>query len=204
MAPKRWVRRPDNRRAEIVEAALKSFSAKGFATSRIEDVAHAAGVSKALVYLYFDDKDDLLRAAVRDTLAHKLTGGGVWLGHDLASAVRALWEFSRQEWFLALAALALDEGARRPPLGISYARAVQDAILTPLAALLARGTRAGELRSIDADEAAAMVFDLLVMRSLAARRGSGNPSRGETPAPLVDFVLHALREPPRIPQADGY
>src|ERR1700757_4733588 len=58
-------RRKDARPGEIVAAALASFAERGFAATRLEDVAAAAGISKGTIYLYFPTKEDLFRAVVR-------------------------------------------------------------------------------------------------------------------------------------------
>ncbi|KAB8194881.1 TetR family transcriptional regulator [Nonomuraea phyllanthi] len=57
------------RRQEILDAAVRVFARKGFATSRIEDVAAAAGIAKGTVYLYFDSREALLAAAFEDYAA---------------------------------------------------------------------------------------------------------------------------------------
>ncbi|MBF6229942.1 TetR/AcrR family transcriptional regulator [Nocardia farcinica] len=54
------------RRAEILDAAVRVFARKGFAASRVEDVAAAAGIAKGSVYLAFDSREDLLRAIFED------------------------------------------------------------------------------------------------------------------------------------------
>ncbi|WP_067544908.1 TetR/AcrR family transcriptional regulator [Nocardia crassostreae] len=51
------------RRQEILAAAVRVFARKGFAASRIDDVAAEAGIAKGSVYLYFDSRDALLDAA---------------------------------------------------------------------------------------------------------------------------------------------
>ncbi|NNH73862.1 TetR/AcrR family transcriptional regulator [Nocardia uniformis] len=51
------------RRQEILDAAVRVFARKGFASSRIDDVAAEAGIAKGSVYLYFDSRDALLGAA---------------------------------------------------------------------------------------------------------------------------------------------
>lgn len=51
------------RREEILAAAVRVFARRGFAASRIDDVASAAGVAKGSVYLYFDSREELLHAA---------------------------------------------------------------------------------------------------------------------------------------------
>lgn len=54
---------PQARRGEILDAAVRVFARKGFAASRIEDVAAEAGVAKGSVYLSFESREALLRAA---------------------------------------------------------------------------------------------------------------------------------------------
>lgn len=56
--PKRR-RDPEERRAEILAAAFALFSERGFAATRIEDVAARAGIAKGTVYLHFPDKEAL-------------------------------------------------------------------------------------------------------------------------------------------------
>lgn len=204
MANKKWVRRPEARRPEILSAALKAFSDNGFAETRLEDVAADAGVSKALIYLYFEDKEEVLRAVIRETLEMRLESGSIWLGYDLASAVRTLWQLAREDWFLDLSRLALEEGTRRRPLGAAYARTIEERILRPLEVLIGRGRESGELRDVAPGETARTVYYLVVSRELWRRSEPAATPGTSSKAAIVEFVLHALNEPPRLPQADGF
>ncbi len=56
------------RQDAILKAALDVFIEKGFAAARLEDVAGRAGVAKGTVYLYFDSKEALFEALVRQTV----------------------------------------------------------------------------------------------------------------------------------------
>ena len=51
--------RQAERREKILAAALEEFSARGFAATRLDDVARRAGVAKVTIYLYFRDKESL-------------------------------------------------------------------------------------------------------------------------------------------------
>ena len=62
-------RRPADRPAEILSAALEVFAARGFQAARLEEVAKRAGVSKGALYLYFETKADLFRAVVTDAIS---------------------------------------------------------------------------------------------------------------------------------------
>jgi AcrR family transcriptional regulator len=67
-APRRWTRRKDARPTEILAAALDCFAERGFAGTRLDDVAARAGVTKGTVYLYFPNKEELFKAVVREGL----------------------------------------------------------------------------------------------------------------------------------------
>ena len=71
-AAPRWRRRKTARPGEIAAAALEVFAEKGFAAARLEDVAARAGISKAALYLYFDNKTDLFRAVVAQAVSPNL------------------------------------------------------------------------------------------------------------------------------------
>src|ERR1700756_3589613 len=61
----RWRARQDARPAEILEAALDCFAERGFAATRLDDVAARAGVTKGTAYLYFKNKEELFKAVAR-------------------------------------------------------------------------------------------------------------------------------------------
>jgi AcrR family transcriptional regulator len=68
-------RRKDARPAELLEAALTLFVEKGFAATRSEEVARAAGVSKGTLYLYFPSKEELLKAVIQHFLGTEIETG---------------------------------------------------------------------------------------------------------------------------------
>lgn len=68
----KWTRRKDDRPGELISAALDLFIEKGFSATKLSEVAACAGVAKGTVYRYFDTKEDLFRAVVRDALSSNL------------------------------------------------------------------------------------------------------------------------------------
>jgi len=52
----------EQRRKQILDVALEMFDEKGFANTRVSDIAETAGISKGLVYHYFSTKLDILKA----------------------------------------------------------------------------------------------------------------------------------------------
>jgi len=73
LLPQRRLRK-ERRPAEILDAAFAEFAAKGFAATRLDDVARRAGVAKGTIYLYFRDKEQLFRAMVRKVLVPVIEG----------------------------------------------------------------------------------------------------------------------------------
>jgi AcrR family transcriptional regulator len=62
--PSKREQQRQERRLQILQAALAVFSERGFHASNVSDVAAAAGVSQGTIYWYFESKEDLLTAAV--------------------------------------------------------------------------------------------------------------------------------------------
>lgn len=60
------------RTKQIIEAAIGVFAEKGFYPARMEDISDAAGLSKATIYLYFKDKDALIKAIAVEVFHHEL------------------------------------------------------------------------------------------------------------------------------------
>lgn len=68
-APPMASRDPDATRRKLLDAAREEFSDKGIDGARVDAIAARAGVNKQLVYYYFESKDGLFRALLRDRLA---------------------------------------------------------------------------------------------------------------------------------------
>jgi AcrR family transcriptional regulator len=68
----RWERRSAERPLEIITAAVRLFSQKGFAATRLDEVAKNAGLSKATLYLYFNSKEHLFEAVIKEFVSPKI------------------------------------------------------------------------------------------------------------------------------------
>jgi AcrR family transcriptional regulator len=68
----KWTRRKDARPQEIIEAAIDEFVAKGYAHTKLTDVARRAGVVKGTIYRYFETKAELFRAVARHLASENL------------------------------------------------------------------------------------------------------------------------------------
>lgn len=63
-----WSRRKEARPEEILVAAMNLFGKYGYATCRMEDIAKEAGLTKGALYLYYENKEELLGAVVSSVL----------------------------------------------------------------------------------------------------------------------------------------
>ncbi len=61
--------RPEESRQAILKAALAEFASQGIAGARTDSIAEAAGVNKALLYYYFEDKEGLYRATLEQVFS---------------------------------------------------------------------------------------------------------------------------------------
>lgn len=151
---------PSKKRATIarmLQQARQAFSDKGLAGARVDDIARAAGVTKQLVYHYFDSKEQLF-ASVLEESAQDLLGDLLALKLDHLApvdALRALLEHAFDQYLLnpTLGALA-QEGLRfhqQHPLDDCRFRDLAPALVAQTERVLQRGALSGEFRAdIDA------------------------------------------------------
>lgn len=214
-ATPKWTRRPDARPREILNAALRVFAEHGYAATRLEDVAAAAGVTKGTIYYYFKSKDDLLlRLTEADecsdfvTLERGLTDATGPVSPQLRMVLRRGFTESADEnrRLLRIVLLALHTDA--PHL---FARAVQSALVDGwalMAKLIARGQATGEFRA-DADaETAVRVFTSGLLLQQLWRESLGLDAldpfdKDRMVDSTIGLFLHSLRPTVRVSAARG-
>lgn len=175
-AKPRWQRRKDARPEEIVAAALEAFVERGFAATRVEDVARRAGVTKGTVYLYFRNKEALFKAVVRETIVPVIAKGESIAQAFQGSARELLEQLVREYWRLvyetALAGipkLMMAEAANFPELARFYYEEVVTRGHLLLAGVIERGIRNGEFRRVDVRVAAKLALSPLMHATVAQR-----------------------------------
>ena len=149
-------RAPAERPQEILEAALALFVEKGFAGTRLDDVAERAGLSKAAIYLYFKDKEALLEGVIRQTISANVgTMEGLARAHlgKVADLIPAILEFmaSRVEDtpMPSIAKLVIAESRAYPEMGRFYLKEVIGRGIPMFEGLIAKGVAQGEFRPVD-------------------------------------------------------
>ena len=106
-------------RDRILQAAERLFAEKGFDATSVSSVAQAAGVNKALVYYYFDSKDDLLASLFTDMLDEMRSDAepaadSASLTEKVASEIASLSD--RRRTLVLLLTQALKQGNESPAL----------------------------------------------------------------------------------------
>jgi TetR/AcrR family fatty acid metabolism transcriptional regulator len=172
--PTRWQRRPDDRPDALMTAALDLVRRVGYRRVRLEDIAAAAGVSKATVYHYFANKDDLLTRAVETRMAGRHAEIEAKLAEAPPSAEAKLRIYLRELWDLSLSPnagmwqrlLVSEIVTEAPQIFSAWAEGLVQRWET-VERLIRDGQNAGEFRSdVDAAVAARMVVSGLSHQAL--------------------------------------
>jgi AcrR family transcriptional regulator len=172
----RWKRRKDARPGEIVAAALDVFVERGFAATTLADVARRAGVTKGTVYLYFESKEALFKAVVRETIVPVIAQGEALARSFTGSARELLEQLVREYWRLVgetplagIPKLMMAEAATFPDLTRFYYEEVVTRGHRLMAGVIERGITNGEFRPVDVATAAKLAMSPL-MHAVVARR----------------------------------
>lgn len=189
-------RRAKETRARILGAAAHCFAENGFRRTRFEEIARGAGVSRALVYTYFENKEALLRA-VRD---EALEGWRAAVEPSLREAdsaravLRAMVEgtllYARERPVLRA---ILSEDTRVVLLGQNQlSRRAIDDWRDELVTVLRRGVEAGELRAdLDVESSADVLraMQVGIIDRMHRRDGPIDVSREAHIAAAVELIL---------------
>jgi len=139
--------RSSRKRRVIVEAATKVFLDKGYDRTSMDDIATMATVSKPTVYKYFNDKERLFAAIVRETADHvddlmrlvadTLTGRSD-TEKDLAELARRFITALMEPQVLRLRRLVIANADRFPDLGRTWYEQGFERVLATLATCFQR------------------------------------------------------------------
>jgi TetR/AcrR family transcriptional regulator len=149
-------RRKQARPGELLAAALDLFVEKGYAATRVEEVAQRAGVSKGTLFLYFSSKEELFKAVVRENISGRFAEWGEELtrfeGNSeelLRYCMTSWWERVGATKASGIPKLMMSEAGNFPEL----VRFFQQEVVQPgndlIQRILQRGVERGELRAVD-------------------------------------------------------
>ena len=144
--------RAADRREAIFAAALEEFSVKGFAATRLDDVARRAGIAKGTIYLYFKDKETLFQELLRFMFAPLVVSLENWPLDDqpVRTTLERMLELFLREVLATrrrdVIRLIIAEGARFPQLAEFHYREVVGRVFSVMSALMKRGVENGEVK----------------------------------------------------------
>lgn len=186
-------RRKEARPQELTAAALELFTERGFAATRLEDIAVRAGVSKGTLYLYFDSKEALFEAVIREGIIPAMNEGRTMLEEHQGSASELLrclllgwWELLGESPLGGVPKLMVSEAGNFPKVAAFYRENVIDPGRALLREALQRGMDQGEFRPVDVGMAVDVIFAPILM--LAVWRYSIGPCCAEEERDPVRFL----------------
>jgi AcrR family transcriptional regulator len=199
----KWRRRKDARPSEIVSAALACFAERGFAATRLDEIAARAGVTRGTLYLYFDSKEELFKAVVRQSIGPVLTRVGAIMAASTAATpallrqvILAIPQAVLDTPVAALPKLVLSEASNFPEIARFYLTEVVRPAKSLIAGLVKRGIARGEFRVVDVDSTVLCMIAPILFSALW--RHSFEP-HDEAPLDVaalaethVDLLLHGL------------
>ena len=170
-------RRKEARPGELLDAALDLFVEKGFAATRAEEVAARAGVSKGTLFLYFQSKEELFKAVVRENISGRFKEwNDEFAAFEGSSAdmlgycMNVWWDRVGATKASGITKLMMSEASNFPELAVFYQHEVIQPGQALIRRILQRGIDRGEFRPMDLDYAiysviAPMIFLMLAKHS---------------------------------------
>jgi len=168
-----YQRRKQARPGELLSAALALFVERGFAATRLDDIASRAGVSKGTLYLYYESKEELFKEVISQGILPVLEQGEAMLAEhrgDARSLLKTMltrwWELIGSTNLGGITKLMICESGNFPDVGRFY----HDNVIVRGRGLIRRvlelGNATGEFRSTDIDSAIDVILAPLLMLTI--------------------------------------
>lgn len=191
----------ERRRAQILDAAFKVISRKGFANSSMREIAQEAGMPVPTMYQYLRSKDEILASIFDEylgqveTSVRVSTAGPVTASEKLKAALAAnMAEFDR---FQAQVRMMTRETRSLEPHARERVKKHMFDYIDLFRSMIAQGIEAEEFRPVDPDLYAnfiAMLCEVWPLRQWSV----GRHGLATVQAGIIDFVLNGLREQERV------
>lgn len=200
-------RRAEARKDEVLDAALELFTEKGFAATRVEDIAAKAGISKGTVYLYFESKEALMAGLIDRALSPMALQAMTTIdtiGIDPRLVFKTVGgliahRFSNPE-VLAVPKLILRESVNFPELAQIYRRDVIEQVMPRMVRLIERNIEKGRFRPVDAEMTIRSLIGPIVAHLLLSEVFGITPRDGMEMDRLVenhiDILMNGLSAKP--------
>lgn len=163
-------RRKEARPSELTAAALKLFVEKGFAATRLDDVAAHAGVSKGTLYLYFDSKEALFKAVIEESIVPLLLAAEQQVASYEGTSAELLRQLLNSWWqqiggtrLAGVPKLIISEARNFPEVAQYY----HDSVILNgrglVRTVLQQGIERGEFRPLDIESAIDVIISPVLM-----------------------------------------
>lgn len=202
-------RRAEARPDEVLDAALALFVEKGFANTRVEDIATRAGLSKGAVYLYFPSKEAILEGLVRRAVVPIATNALGFLTNYagdprlvISGVLKMVAHRLTQPETVAIPKLLIREMIHFPEFAAMYRREVLDRVLPVVEQLIRNGTNEGYFRPVDPQLTVRSIVGPIVLHMLMAEIFGITPEDGLAIDRLIDNHLTILFDGLSAPQSD--
>jgi len=169
----RWRRRKETRPGEILASALDSFVERGYEATRLEDVARRAGCTKGTIFLYYEGKAELFKAAVREAMLPMLAAAEQTVESHTGTSRELLETLLRQRWKVMLETrlsglpkLMFAEAHKFPELARFYHDEVIHRSHALFRRVLEQGIERGEFRKIDVANVARLAMAPIMMAAV--------------------------------------
>ncbi len=189
----------DFRRDQVIDVARRLFGERGSTDVSMDEIATQAGVARSTVYVYFANRDELLKACLKRMHTQLLEAlATVWeLDSDprdrLRTLVRAMLDRVDESPAFFLLALVTQEtvnqggsalGSELALIGLDVARLIQD--------LYIDGVTSDRFRPMDPDAATALIGQQL-FGAMTVRAGDPHPKPvAEAAIEVSDFLIRGL------------
>lgn len=184
-------------------AALDIFVERGFAATRLDEVAARAGVSKGTLYLYFSSKEELFKSVIRSGIVPLIERGERQLVEHKGSSTDLLRRIVLDWWSAigdtnlgGIPKLMFSECRNFPEIGKFYYDEVISRGHRVVQTVLEQGMRTGELREMDALYATRLVLAPMVFLLLWRHSFDIFDSKQIDPQQYLeqhlDIVIHGL------------
>lgn len=187
----------------IAQAAREVFAARGYQGATLEEIAQRAGMSKATIYIYYKNKDDLFLHVVEE-LYNAVTAATAQEAETpkppldkLYGMVRGKMEFFERERDLFRIYLSEKQGLEVAPKD-AHKRTLRETYLQgiqTLAKVLQEGIDAGVLRPMDSRRLAFFLQDMMSTLLVQRIQGKARTTVDEDVEQLLDLFLNGALPP---------
>ena len=163
---------PTDRRERILDAAREEFAERGFAASRMEDIAQRVGISRAALYLAFDSKQALFCALVSEVITDVMPKllpndyGALPAAALLRGFIRIAMVKMASPETAFLPRLIVGEGRNFPELARFYHETALICVLGAVERLIIHGVGRGEFTCADPKMASRTVASGIIFAAL--------------------------------------